>query len=474
VVLAHAFGQRYELPIPLLLFVLGGAVVVIASFLLVFRQRVERHARPSLPDETHLQPLLPVWAAGSLLLLAALIVAGVVGSQEVPENVLPTTIWVLVWVAVPLSCGLLGDWTQAVNPFANLAKLTDSPRLRHVLLGGADPVGWPPRLGWWPAVALFFLGGLGELVFNLTLTVPRTIALTLLCYAVLCAFAGLVFGTPFVQRGEAFSAAFATWGRLGYYRFGAPGRRGFAGGLEVPFEPSVSRVTFVLLLLVSVSFDGLLSTPRWNQFERQVQDSIGAAPDRLEAFRTLTFAVMIVLIMAIFGAFAVAAARAGRHRGGFLHALAGLLPSVLPIAFGYQLAHYVQYLLVNSQLMLPLIGNPVGKEWWPIHLPYPFNDGYDPHVHFLPTAFYWYVAVVAIVAVHVVAVVIAHRHLARAGATEKLALRSEYPWLVAMVAYTMLSLWLLAQPLTKEKAAGQEAVGEHAGAAATVVQTGSR
>jgi hypothetical protein len=33
--LAHAFGQRYELPLPLVLFVVGGAVVVFVSFLLV-------------------------------------------------------------------------------------------------------------------------------------------------------------------------------------------------------------------------------------------------------------------------------------------------------------------------------------------------------------------------------------------------------------------------------------------------------
>ena len=51
------------------------------------------------------------------------------------------------------------------------------------------------------------------------------------------------------------------------------------------------------------------------------------------------------------------------------------------------------------------------------------------------------------------AVVLAHGYLARTGASERHARRSEYPWLVAMVAYTMLSLWLLAQPLTQEKAA---------------------
>ena len=42
--------------------------------------------------------------------------------------------------------------------------------------------------------------------------------------------------------------------------------------------------------------------------------------------------------------------------------------------------------LINGQLLLPLLGNPVGSESWPLHLPYPFNDDYEvatgvmPHV----------------------------------------------------------------------------------------------
>lgn len=39
-ILAHAFGARYDLPIPLLLFVLGGAAVVVLSFLLVLPREV--------------------------------------------------------------------------------------------------------------------------------------------------------------------------------------------------------------------------------------------------------------------------------------------------------------------------------------------------------------------------------------------------------------------------------------------------
>jgi hypothetical protein len=44
VLLAHAFGQRYDLPIPLTLFVVGGALVVVLSFLLV----INRDAVPPL------------------------------------------------------------------------------------------------------------------------------------------------------------------------------------------------------------------------------------------------------------------------------------------------------------------------------------------------------------------------------------------------------------------------------------------
>ena len=54
-----------------------------------------------------------------------------------------------------------------------------------------------------------------------------------------------------------------------------------------------------------------------------------------------------------------------------------------------------------------------------------------------------------IIAVHVVAVIIAHRHLSTSGRDEIAARRSEYPWLVAMVGYTMLSLWILAQPIVE-------------------------
>jgi hypothetical protein len=434
VILAHSFGERYDLPLPLVLFVVGGGLVVLLSFALVLRRPVGEAELPSYDEDLRPAPR-PAWGVASVLVLAGLVYAGFAGSQVVEANIVPTAFWLLVWVAVPLVVGLVGDWTRPVNPFAFLARLADSEAARRVLLAREAALPW--RLGWWPATALFALLACAELVFNLTATLPRVIATGFVVYALVNLLAGLLFGAAWLQRGEVFSVLFATWGRLGWWRFGQPGQRGFGGGLAA-LDASAARLVFVLLLLVSVSFDGLLATPRWAELERaQVDGSL------LSAFRLVSFAVVAAVTAVVLGAFAWAGARDGGPRG----ALAGLLPSMVPIAFAYLLAHNLQYLLVNGQLLGPLLSNPTGTHDFGL----PFADA-TPDPTFLPSAVYWYVGLVAIVGAHVLAVVRAHRFLTAPG-------RSEYPWLVAMVAYTMVSLTLIAQPLVTDEGGSAAQVG---------------
>jgi hypothetical protein len=458
-VLAHAFGKRYDLPIPLYLFVLGGALVVIVSFLLVV-PRSNGHADgendqtpEGFGDEAaHLRRPHPAWGWVSVVWLAFIIWCGFVGSQDVAENINVTWLWLIVWIAVPLTVAVVGDWTQPLNPFAFLSRLADSNRLRAALLAGEEPVTWPDWLGWWPAAVLFFLAACGELIFNLDTTVPKTASEILLAYAVFSAVMGFLFGEQWLRRGELFTVLFDTWGRLGYFRFGAAGRRGFGGGLERGFARRVSRVAFVLLMLLNVNFDGLLATPQWqNDVLRQLPAPYNVPDSSQHYFNTLAFAGLAMMLALILLVFAYSSAVAGRHHTTPLDSFTGLLPSLVPIAFGYLLAHNLEYILVNGQLLLPLIGNPPGGTIWPLtsHMPYPFNDSYEVHHAFLPSGFYWYVSLIVIVAVHVYAVVLAHRHLVRVGDTPSLRLRSEFPWLAAMVGYTCLSLWLLAQPLTE-------------------------
>jgi hypothetical protein len=449
---AHAFGARYDSPVPLLLFVLGGAAVVLLSFAVVYRREVADNDSKGVLEDVIVPPRAGFGAsAASVLVLALLVLAGLLGSQEVPENILPTVFWVVGWVAVPLSVGVLGDWTGPANPFAAIARAAGTPAVRRLVLGRAEPLGWSPGRAWWISSGVYAVVVVGELIINDIATLPRVTAVALVAYALVCAAGGIVVGADaWTSRGEIFTVMLATWGRLGCWRFRAPGRRGFAGGLAVPFEPAPGRVVGVLLLLVSVSFDGLLSTPQWSRLASALPAGWAPGSGGYGAFGTVAFATLTGCTLAVFGMFAVAAARAAGRRLGILQALTGLLPSLLPIAFGYLLAHYLQYVLINGQLMLPLLGNPVGSTNWPLHLPYPFNDTYEVATGIMPTSVVWYVQMAVIVVAHIVAVVLAHRHLVVTAPAARQARRSEWPWLVAMVGYTMLSLWLLAQPLVEE------------------------
>jgi hypothetical protein len=447
VIIAHAFGARYDLPVPLWLFVAGGGIVVLVSFLFV-AQRDEETSRPLVvvEDERLGPPGGPLKSSVSLLLLGALILCGLFGSQSVPENILPTVFWLVIWIAVPISCGLLGDWTTGWNPFAVVARRCDRPGPRNWLLRG-PPIPWPAAAGWWPAAILYFVIAGGELIYNLTATRPLITATGLLVYALFTMFGSVIFGAEaWLSHAEVFSVLFGTWGRLGVRRYGSAGRQGLLGGLDATLAPTPSRITFVVLMLGSVTFDGLLATPTWKQTVQRLPLSFQAGTPGYIAFGVLAFAVLIGVMTAFFVSCAWAVQRAGRLSRTVMQTLATLLPSLLPIAFAYLVAHNMDYLAVNGQLLIPLLGNPTGHHQW---LPAPFSDSYEIHKKILPPALIWYTATTVIIAAHVAAVFTSHRHVAGAAPTAEDGRRAELPWLVAMVFYTMTSLWLLAQPIAK-------------------------
>ncbi len=438
-ILLHAFGTRYDLPGPLYLYLLGAGTVVFVSFLLVLRRPVSREAvttedLPPVPPA----PSWPGWIAFSLGLLLA--VAGIFGAQNAAENILPTAFWLIFWIAVPLSVAIVGNYWPYVSPLNVLARAV-APRVRRP---------YPERWGSWPAVFLFFCFACGELIFNTVATLPLATALIMVAYGALTVAMARRFGAEaWLQRGEAFSVLFATWGRLGWFRFGAPGRPGFLGGLERPFDPAAGRLTFVLLLLVSVSFDGLLATPAWKAFAEHLPAGLHRGQPGYPVFLLLVFLGVLAAIWAIFTGFAAAVRAAGRLEAPLLQVIAGLLPSLVPIAFGYLLAHNLDYLAINGQLLITLLSDPLGSG---LNL---FGGAdYAVNKDLLPTAVIWYFQIVLIIAVHISAVILTHGYLGRAARSQAAGRQAEWPWVAAMVAYTMSSLWLLAQPIVQESPKG--------------------
>ena len=120
----------------------------------------------------------------------------------------------------------------------------------------------------------------------------------------------------------------------------------------------------------------------------------------------------------------------------------------MPIAIGYHLAHYLSYLLLHGQMIWPLLSDPLNLGW-------NLFGGREHQIDIAAVGmgFVWLFAVAAIVIGHVAAVALAHGEALRAQALKRgpphIAVMSQLPMLIFMVAYTMLSLWILSQPIVE-------------------------
>jgi hypothetical protein len=116
--------------------------------------------------------------------------------------------------------------------------------------------------------------------------------------------------------------------------------------------------------------------------------------------------------------------------------------SLVPIAIAYHLAHYLSFLLINGQLLIPLASDPFGFGWNLFG-----SADYSPDIAVVGAKFAWYAALSAIVAGHIIAVSLAHAAALKIHGDGWSAMRSQYPMLLLMVGYTIAGLWILAQPL---------------------------
>jgi ABC-type Fe3+ transport system permease subunit len=92
----------------------------------------------------------------------------------------------------------------------------------------------------------------------------------------------------------------------------------------------VSRLVFVLMLLVSVSFDGLISTPVWRSVRLWMDQVTAGSAVGDDSLSTLAFLLLALTTLVVFGLFAAAVAHTGGSGGSLTGSLSGLLPSGSP------------------------------------------------------------------------------------------------------------------------------------------------
>jgi hypothetical protein len=108
--------------------------------------------------------------------------------------------------------------------------------------------------------------------------------------------------------------------------------------------------------------------------------------------------------------------------------------TLLPIAAGYLIAHYLTLVIQGVAWVPALIADPLMS--------------LAPELDWIPVSLVWYVSVAAIVGGHIAGIVLAHRlalHDSAARAT-----LAGLPVVALMIGYTVLSLWIIAQPIVIE------------------------
>jgi hypothetical protein len=470
---AHAFGQRYDLPLPLDLYLAGAGGAVALSFVvmaLVFRAPPAGTGRPGI-DLLRFRPLgallhpatIAVLQTVSVGLFLLVLTAGLFGAEDPLKNFAPTFVWVIWWVGLAYVAALAGNPWPVINPwsivFAGLEKLARLFGARGRLDLG---LAYPSWLGVWPAVALFGLFAWFELIVEASKE-PGALATAVLIYSGITWLGMAAFGREvWLAHGEAFSLAFGVLGRFAPIDRperdapdGGPAHwylRPYAGGL-IPERPCrLSMMVFVLLMLSTVAFDGFKETPlhagllQWIASEPLFHPVLLTLHefglDLIAALDTVMLALSPLLFLLVYLGFSWLAKEVADSEPSVTE-IAGLFVfSLVPIAIAYHLAHYLSYLLIAGQLIIPLASDPFG-----IGSDIFGTAGYRIDIGIIGAKFVWYSAVVAIVAGHVFAVGVAHFVALRVFESAGAALRSQYPFLILMVAYTMVSLWILSQPI---------------------------
>ncbi|CAN5119557.1 hypothetical protein BH23CHL9_BH23CHL9_04150 [soil metagenome] len=479
-VAAHAIGGTFQLPVPLWLYLAGAAIAVAASFvatILMSRAGDGRYrVRPVAAGVSDALRLV-LRVIGMVWWYGAIAIGFVVGDiSPLPGVVL----WIGIWVGLPIVAVLLGNPWPSLSPFRTTFTMLEWAAGRTGMQGLDGRLRYPSGLARWPAVGLLAAGIWAEVILP-DGEVAITVASVMAGYTLLTLTGMVLFGqVAWLRNAELLEVELGWFGRIGPVgrrsrrpalcdgcgeacdpsrcidcpecsvaaddREREPILRPWVTGLTDVTRSGWSDATFIVLALAGVSYDGMRETAfgatLLGVFLPPVQAVLGLSGPAFLLVDTLAFASVFVAFAVAFTAVvsltrALADPRGRRSLGTVAGVYAATL---LPIAAGYLIAHYLTLVIQGAVWLPSLIADPLMS--------------LAPELDWIPIGLVWYLSVAAIVVGHIAGIVLAHRH-ARRDAPGRVVLAG-LPMVILMMGYTVLSLWIIAQPIVLEPGAGPE------------------
>lgn len=432
---AHGVGGRADLPLPVWLFAYSAAFALLISFvalrILWPRPRLGAAATGSVA---------PGWVdrtagiggvvaqAVALVLFVVTLAAAWFGVDSAAANLAPTALYVVFWVGMQVVSALVGNVWRRINPLATIAVGLDR-------IAGRDS-GESTATGFW---ATHWPAAFGLLAFEWLELAYHEPASIVAVGIFLGLYSGSVllgagrFGSGWVRTGDGFAVLFSLLAALaplhrdeeGRLRLRWPG----AGLSTVEVRPGTMGV--VLVLLGGTGFDGLSRSQWW-------RDIVGTARGW---DRTLLSTAGLLLAIATVGVLFLVATRLvavlADDDDGSVRQARVWVPSLVPIVLAYTVAHYFSLLVFEGQAFWSLLSDPLGEGWDLFGTAGNLID----YTVVSPNQIA-YVQVGAIVVGHVAGVIAAHDRAVERY-SERVAVRSQYPLLAVMIAYTVGGLFLL-------------------------------
>ncbi len=453
-VFAHAFGTQYTLPIPFYLYFWGAGAALIASFVVIgfFIRQTKKDASYKKIDisKSFLGSLInnklflfAIKIIGFIFFILA-IATGLWGVNDFEFNLNMTLFWIIFILGITYLSAIFGNIYSIINPLKNSIEFIEY--IWNTPIKGFFP--YPKWLEYYPACLFYFLLIWFELVGE---TTPHKLSIIILSYAFITLIGTLTFGkNVWFEKADFLSIFFSLLSLVSPFEYqkGKLYLRPPFIGLITKKTASFSLLIFILFMLSSTAFDGFRETLAWGGISSAISESLRS----FLGFQTETLIDTVFLLLSpfffliIYLFILIVTKLIANTTLTLLDSALEFSFSLIPIALVYNISHYYTLFAIQGQDIIRLASDPFGLGWNLFQ-----TDTFVPNINLLSTKFIWQTEVAFLLGGHIAAVYISHLLALNVFPSHKKVIISQFPMLILMVAYTVLGLWILSQPLSVGK-----------------------